>query len=318
MRKLILPMLVCLLLVACRVRPTPTSVAMLATIQPTWTPTLASWDTPVPLPKHTTAPGVAPTRQPVPTATATPLEPTVPPEPTNTPQSTATPTPQTPTPTSTPQTPTPTPTPQTPTPTSPPPTATNPPAPTATPTPAPGNVLSGGNFEGDFTDEGVGLGWSRFFNGEASFFWAPSDWPPVVASGARSQGMTIADTPRGDRYIGIYQTVSVVSGASYNLQLSGLIRALNAVPGSYDNRMQWGVDQAGGTDWTAVQEWNDLGWDEQDLKAADFTMGSYNTTIAAQNSKLTLFIRGWVKWPKNPNRAEFYVDNVSLVGPRPR
>ena len=179
-------------------------------------------------------------------------------------------------------------------------------------------MLTNGDFEGDFTDEGVGVGWSRFFNGDASFFWARSTWPPVVASGAQSQGMSIADTPKSDRYIGIYQTVSVVAGASYRLELSGLIRALNAQPGSYDNRMQWGIDQTGGTDWTAVTEWTDLGWDEQGMDTADLTMGHYTTTITAQGKKLTLFIRGWVKWPKNPNRAEFYVDNVKLVGPKPR
>jgi hypothetical protein len=177
-------------------------------------------------------------------------------------------------------------------------------------------VLTNGDFEGDFTGEGVGAGWSKFFNGDASFFWAPNAWPPVVASGANSQGMTIADTPKGDRFIGVYQTASVVAGASYKLELSGLIRALNANPGSYDNRMQWGVDQTGGTDWTTVTEWTDLGWDEQDMKAGELTMGYHTATITAQGNKLTLFIRGWVKWPKNPNRAEFYVDNVKLVGPR--
>ena len=317
MRKLAFPLLACLLIVACRAQLTPTPVAMITTIQPTWTPTLASWDTPVPLPKHTTAPGVAPTKPPVPTATATSVEPTPTPEPTATPQSAATPTPAVPTATPTPAAPTATPTPQKPTPTSPPPTATKPPAPTATPTPAPGNVLTGGDFEGDFTDEGVGAGWHRFFNGDASFFWAPNNWPPVVASGAQSQGMTIADTPKSDRYIGIYQTVSVVAGASYKLELSGLIRVLHANPGSYDNQMQWGVDQSGGTDWTAVTEWKGLGWDEQDMDVEP-TMGHHTTTITAQGNKLTLFIRGWVKWPKSPNRAEFYVDNVSLVGPKPR
>lgn len=315
MRKLTFPLLVCLLLVACRAQPTPTRVAVNVAVQPTWTPTLASWDTPVPLPRHTTAPGVAPTNPPVLTATATSTEPTMTPEPTATPQPAITPPPVEPTATPTPAEPTATPTPQPPTPT---PTATKPPAPTATPTPAPGNVLANGDFEEDFTGEGTGAGWNKFFNGDASFFWAPNTWPAVVASGAKSQGMAIADTPKADRFIGIYQTVSVVAGASYRLELSGLVRSLHAKPGSYDNRMQWGVDQSGGTDWTAVTGWTDLGWDEQDLDAPSPTMGYYTTDITAQGNKLTLFIQGWVKWPKNPNRAEFYVDNVKLVGPKPR
>lgn len=313
MKKPFTLLLICLLLVACRTQPTPTSVASHLKVQPTWTPTLASWDTPVPLPRHTTAPGVAPTNPPGPTATPTSLEPTATPPPA---EPTATATSLVPTVTPTPAAPTATPTPQPPTPT---PTATKPPVPTAKPTPAPGNVLTNGDFEGDFTDEGVGAGWSRFFNGDASFFWASSTWPAVVASGAKSQGMTIADTPKADRFIGIYQTVSVVPKASYTLELSGLIRSLHPKPGSYDNRMQWGIDYTGGTDWTAVTEWTDLGWDEQDIEAAaDPTMGHYATTITAQGNKLTLFIRGWVKWPKNPNRAEFYVDNVKLVGLKPR
>jgi hypothetical protein len=178
-------------------------------------------------------------------------------------------------------------------------------------------VLTNGDFEGDFTGEGLGTGWGKFFNGDASFFWAPNAWPPVVANGTQSQGMTIADTPKPDRFIGIYQTVSVVAGASYRLEMSGLVRAVHANPGSYDNRMQWGVDQTGGIDWTAVTEWTDPGWDEQEM-GVDPTMGHYTKTITAQGNKLTLFIRGWVKWPKSGNRAEFYVDKVSLVGPKPR
>ncbi len=188
-------------------------------------------------------------------------------------------------------------------------------APTATPAPVIGELLTNGDFEEPFTAEGTGTGWSKFnTEGGAQFFWGDNDWLPAVAQGEHSQSMKLSNIAEADRYIGIYQTVSVVPGATYTLTLQGLIRSTEAGNGSYGHRMQWGMDPQGGTDWQAVTAWMDLGWDDQPIDLASPAMGTYSTTLTADGESLTLFIRGWSKWPVMHSRSEFFVDNVSLTG----
>ncbi len=49
---------------------------------------------------------------------------------------------------------------------------------------------------------------------------------------------------QSDRYAGIYQTVAVVPGETYELSLHGMLRALEDDPdrGSYSYRVQYGID----------------------------------------------------------------------------
>ena len=188
-------------------------------------------------------------------------------------------------------------------------------APTATPEPVIGELLVNGDFEEPFTPQGTGTGWEKFDNGGgAQFFWGDNDWLPAVAHGEHSQSMKLSNIVEADRYIGVYQTVSVVPGQPYTLTVQGLIRSTEANNGSYGHRMQWGIDPQGGTDWTAVSAWTDLAWDDQPIDLASPTMGSYTTVITPQSESLTLFIRGWSKWPVMYSRSEFFVDNVSLTG----
>jgi len=188
-------------------------------------------------------------------------------------------------------------------------------APTPTPEPVIGELLVNGDFEEPFTPQGTGTGWGKFDNGGAQFFWGDNDWPPAVAHGEHSQSMKLSNIVEADRYIGVYQTVSLVPGQPYTLTLQGLIRSTEANDGSYGHRMQWGIDPQGGTDWTAVSAWTDLGWDDQPLDLTSPTIGSYTTVITSEGESLTLFIRGWSKWPVMRSRSEFFVDNVSLTGP---
>ncbi len=247
-------------------------------------------DTPTPPPTPTTAISL-----PQPTNTPTP-------QPTNTPviaEMATTPT-EEPTPTETPL----------------PPTATLiPVTPAAAPViVAPVELLTNGSFEDGFWENGVALGWHEFHNDKARYGWNDDTWDKVVWDGQHAQFMQISDAREGDRYIGIYQTVSVQPDAIYELTLHGVIRSGEGNPAlsSYGYRIQWGVDYNGGTDWEAVDEWTDVGWDEQPLEANFYVMGTYSTTIEARSEKLTLFIRGWKKWPTYTNSGLYDVDGISL------
>jgi len=176
-------------------------------------------------------------------------------------------------------------------------------------------VLTNGSFEDGF-ENGIGVGWHAFNNGDAEFGWADETWSALVWDGDHAQHMEIWDAGVLDRYVGIYQTVSTVPGASYELAMHGVIRSNegSVQASSYGYRLQWGVDYNGGRDWLAVDEWTDAGWDEQPLDAESYTLGSYTTTLKATSASTTLFIRGWKKWPTRSSYVKFSVDDISLRG----
>ena len=202
-------------------------------------------------------------------------------------------------------------------------TPTNTPTPIATlglpsaaaPAVSQAEVLTNGSFEDGF-ENGIGVGWHAFNNGDAEFGWADEAWSALVWDGDHAQHMEIWDAGVFDRYVGIYQTVSTVPRASYKLTMHGVIRSNegSAQASSYGYRLQWGVDYNAGGDWQAVDEWTDVGWDEQPLDAESYTLGSYTTTLKATSASTTLFIRGWKKWPTRGSYVKFTVDDVSLRG----
>jgi hypothetical protein len=176
-------------------------------------------------------------------------------------------------------------------------------------------VLANESFEDGF-EGGIGMGWHAFNNGDAEFGWADETWSALVWDGGHAQHMEIWDAGVFDRYVGIYQTVSTVPGASYELAMHGVIRSNegSAQASSYGYHLQWGVDYNGGSDWQAVDEWTDVGWDEQPLEGESYALGSYNTTFKATSASTTLFIRGWKKWPTRGSYVKFTVDDVTLRG----
>jgi hypothetical protein len=176
-------------------------------------------------------------------------------------------------------------------------------------------ALTNGNFEDGF-ENGIGVGWHAFNNGDAEFGWADEMWSALVWDGDHAQHMEIWDAGVLDRYVGISQTVSTVPGAIYELTMHGVIRSSegSVQVSSYGYRLQWGVDYDGGSDWQAVDEWTDMAWDEQPLEAETYTLGSYATTLKATSASTTLFIRGWKKWPTRGSYVKFTVDDVSLRG----
>jgi hypothetical protein len=188
------------------------------------------------------------------------------------------------------------------------------------------DLLVNGNFEGGFQDDGVGIGWERFDNGGgADCGWYDDQWDPVVFDGEHSQLIEInsmfetPETVEGNRYSGIYQTVAVVPGADYELTVRGLVRSSEGDPeaSTLGYRLAWGVDYDGNTDWRDIDNWNDLGWDDQPRESWDVTVHEAKTNVTAQGDQLTLFFRAHKKWPVVGEEGDYNLDGLSLVGPAP-
>jgi hypothetical protein len=180
-----------------------------------------------------------------------------------------------------------------------------------------GNAIGNGSFEQGFQDNGVGVSWTGFDNGGvATYNWLEELQDVHVSHGERAQLMQLTGAGQPDRYIGIYQTVEVQAGETYTLALHGLIRSSDAGDANrpYGHRIQWGIDYQGGQDWRAVQEWADTGWNDIPLDEQDPTMNYIQLPVVAETDQLTLFVRGWTKWPTQ-SIANFYLDGVSMEGP---
>lgn len=186
------------------------------------------------------------------------------------------------------------------------------------------NLVANGGFEGGFGVDGVAYGWHDFDNGgEMTASWHDDTWPPVVYRGAHSQLIEINTVCRGasdpNRYAGIYQTLSVKAGTTYELCLHGMLRSLwgDPDPASWGYTAQVGIDQKGGTDWAAltVDDWTDVPWDTVYPRTEPGEeMDSYCMNVKAESSSLTLFIRLWKKWPTASREVLLNVDGITLKG----
>jgi hypothetical protein len=186
------------------------------------------------------------------------------------------------------------------------------------------NLVANGDFEGGFGPDGVAYGWHDFDNeGEMTASWHDDTWPPVVYDGAHSQLIEINTVCRGasdpDRYAGIYQKVSVKAGTTYELCLHGMLRSLwgDPDPASWGYTAQVGIDQKGGTDWSALtaDDWTDVPWDTVYPRTEPGEeMDSYCMNVKAESRSLTLFIRLWKKWPTAGREVLLNVDGITLEG----
>lgn len=189
--------------------------------------------------------------------------------------------------------------------------------------PAMGEAIANGSFEESFQAQGVGKGWTAFDNGSAVYAWLDETDIFHVSHGEHAQLMRTMGPGQPDRFVGIYQTVQVVPGETYTVTLHGLIRSSTAdrAQTPYGHRIQWAIDPQGGTDWQKINqewaEWTDTGWNDIPLDAKKPVMNAYVKQITAKSDKLTLFIRGWTKWPIINSEAKFYIDGVFLTGPIP-
>jgi len=179
-------------------------------------------------------------------------------------------------------------------------------------------VLNNGNFEAGFDETGIAHHWKGFTNVDGRYGWSDETWPGLVPEGQHAQVMQISYTLDQNTYIGIYQTVSVMKRKPYDLEIHGLIRSTAGSPqkSSWGYRVQWGIDPKGGKNWKAVEEWTDVGWDDQPLNVDSYTHEEYKTTLIPTGRSLTLFIRGWRKWPTENHEGDFVIDNVRLTGPK--
>lgn len=183
------------------------------------------------------------------------------------------------------------------------------------------NVLVNGNFEAGFTDNGQGAGWNSLDNGGAVYKWEQEINPAHISHGQHAQLMQVMGPGEADRFVGLYQTVEVVAGETYTLSLHGLIKSSTAGDSNtpYGHRIQWAVDHTGSGNWAAVDwgDWVDTGWNDVPLDTEYPAMNAYSLQITPTSNKITLFVRGWTKWPILGSEAKYYIDGIFLEGPVP-
>ncbi len=168
-------------------------------------------------------------------------------------------------------------------------------------------LLINGNFEGGFTYAPgcgmIGKGWGCFTNGgRVAYGFYDDQWKSVVADGAHSQLIELSTLDLAasdpDRYAGLWQTVSLVKGSTYQLKVSGWVREGSA-PGNsvppgediYRYRVQWGYTTDGSTAWTAVGNWTELPWDRIDGWTSPAAAAqTFSTKFTAPSDKITLFV----------------------------
>ena len=187
--------------------------------------------------------------------------------------------------------------------------------------------IANGSFEGGFsaTPAGfVGNHWKWFTNGgQANYGYYDETWAPVIYDGEHSQLIEINTLglagSEADRYAGIYQTVAVVPGETYELSMHGMLRALEDDPdrACCNYRVQYGIDYNGGGDWKAVTEWYELPWNLVHPRLVPGAMESFATTVKATSNRLTLFVRVWKKWGPAQRELDVNIDAISLKGAMP-
>jgi hypothetical protein len=188
------------------------------------------------------------------------------------------------------------------------------------------DVLANGGFEQGFASQSgcgmVGGGWQCFTNGGAANYGFYDDqWDRTVAAGKHSQlieintkGMMQGDA---DRYAGIYQTVPVLYGSHYLLNLSGMIRTTNLDGDPWRYRVQVGWTYGPSTNWQSVSNWKDVGWDTYYERTKPGPFLSFGTNVQAESDYATIYIRVWKKWGVGNEEIDINLDSISLLGPSP-
>lgn len=180
-------------------------------------------------------------------------------------------------------------------------------------------ILKNGSFELGFDEQGIGLEWTGFETANAVVTFSPETAIPFVLNGEQAQRISIDKATAPNQYGGIFQTVEVIPGEVYTLTINGQIRSsfgdVNA--SSYGYRVQYATDFDGGVDWQAIpaEEWVELPWEEQGFEESEFTFSTFTTQVTPSSGNMTLFIRGWNKWP-DQSLGEYTLDSLSIVGPK--
>ena len=182
------------------------------------------------------------------------------------------------------------------------------------------DALVNGDFEGAFVD-GVAEGWTAFNNlGSAVYSYAATEDPASVFAGARAQALDIHTRSVGgsqpDRWTGIYQTVDVVPGTEYLLNIYGALRTTegSAEHSHWNYTVQVGFDPNGGTAAGKVRDWIDLPWEPTPLDGPA-AFAAYSQPVVPATERLTIFVRLLKKFPTIGQEAALTLDAASLLGP---
>jgi hypothetical protein len=189
----------------------------------------------------------------------------------------------------------------------------------------PVEILSNGGFEEGFYTAPVGAvgnGWGWFTNGgRVNYGFSDDQWDKVVFEGEHSQriemntfGISDAST---DRFVGIYQSVEVVAGETYNVDLRRLIRSNRQRGDRWAYMIQVGWTDGKTADWTAVSQWLDAPRSTFYPRGEPGNFRRFRTTITPQDSSGTLYIRIWKKWGHSDVGVDVNLDAISLKGPPP-
>jgi LysM repeat protein len=188
------------------------------------------------------------------------------------------------------------------------------------------NVIVNGSFESGFSSQdgcgSVGNGWNCFTNGgNVNVGFHDDSWAPVLADGNHAQlisldtnGISNGDT---DRYAGIYQTVRVVHGAPYTLNLRGMIRTTRLDGDPYRYVVQVGTSSGPYPNWAAVTNWQDTGWYTYYPREAPGDISSFSTDMVATDSYVTVYVRVWKKWASPDEELNVNLDGITLTGEAP-
>ncbi len=194
----------------------------------------------------------------------------------------------------------------------------------AAPMASAGDMIFNGGFENGFHYNPscggmVGAGWGCFTNGGTAVYGFYDDmWSRVVYSGQHSQLIEINTLEKGgdnDRNAGIFQTVRVVPGATYELALKGMIRADDRGGDAWRYRVYVGFDYSGGSNWQAVADWRELPWDTYYTRTDPGSFSSYSTRVTPTGHNMTVFVRTQRRWGTWYEETNFNLDAISLYGP---
>lgn len=194
----------------------------------------------------------------------------------------------------------------------------------AAPMASAGDLIYNGGFENGFVFNPscggmVGTGWGCFTNGGTAVYGFYDDmWNRSVYAGLHSQLIEINTKEKGGdngRNAGIFQTVHVVPGATYDMSLKGMIRADDHGGDPWRYRVYVGFDYSGGANWQAVSDWRELPWDTYYPRTDPGSFSSYSTRVTPSGSSLTVFVRTERRWGTWYEETDFNLDAISLFGP---
>ena len=179
------------------------------------------------------------------------------------------------------------------------------------------NLVKNGGFEKGFTS-GVGNGWTTFLSENVQAGFVEEKWEFGVIEGNTSQLITLSGSTTDYTGAGIFQTVHVTPGMSYQLKFNGFMRSelVGTELGGDGFTTQYAIDLTGNQDWSMVDDWTVLSWSEQPYSGPangiNFRIQSASDTFSATGSTVTIFIRGEKKHADAVQGA-FTIDAVRLM-----